>query len=252
VQRAVYADLPRARHHNEEYVYLVVQVLSDPFSLSELDQVDVEISAFLKTPDNACALFGGGQYLCNRCAIFCRQSRSRFSIPIRDLEGKPFQCLACDTLGYCMRTLKLPVAYLVSGTLELGDDSAAAAVDRKYLVERAVGDEDGRLASVGCRRGEPWREGDHVREQVPISQPHREGVRSPVGEARHRQPSGIHWEAIERLLKRPIDKLHVWAVAADQYVLGSPTRLRRKEEASLVGEVEEVADTAPGVAARSM
>ncbi len=75
VQRAVYAYLPRARHAHEEYVNLVVPVLPDTFPLAELDQVDVEIPAFLKAPDNACALFGGGQYLCNRCAIFRGQSR---------------------------------------------------------------------------------------------------------------------------------------------------------------------------------
>jgi hypothetical protein len=151
MQRAVYAHLPKARHAHEEYVNLVVQVLPNPFSLGELDQVDVEIPAFLKTPDNACALFGGGQYLCNRCAIFRRQSRSRFSIPIRDLEGKPFQCLACDAFRYGMRTLKLLVAYLVAGTLEMGDDPAAAAVDQKYLVACAVGNEDGQLDPVGRR-----------------------------------------------------------------------------------------------------
>ena len=82
MQRAVYAHLPRARHADEEYVYLVVQVLPDPFSLGELDQVDVEITALLEAPDNACLLLGGGQYLCNRCAIFRGQSRSRFSIQI--------------------------------------------------------------------------------------------------------------------------------------------------------------------------
>ncbi len=75
MQRAVYAHLPRARHAHEEYVNLVVHVIPDTFSLGELDQVDVEIPAFLKTPDNACAFFGGGQYLCNRCAIFRGQSR---------------------------------------------------------------------------------------------------------------------------------------------------------------------------------
>jgi hypothetical protein len=48
--------------------------------------------------------------------------RSRFSIPIRDPEGKPFQRLAYDAFRYGMRTLKLLVAYLVVGTLELGDD----------------------------------------------------------------------------------------------------------------------------------
>ena len=75
MQRAVYAYLSRARHAHEEYVYLVVHVIPDTFSLSELDQVDVEIPAFLKTPDNACPLFGRGQYLCNRCAIFRGQLR---------------------------------------------------------------------------------------------------------------------------------------------------------------------------------
>ena len=69
VQPSVDAHLPRARHADEEYVYLVVQVLPDAFSLGELDQVDVEIPALLKAPDNACLLLGGGQYLCNRCTI---------------------------------------------------------------------------------------------------------------------------------------------------------------------------------------
>ena len=79
VQRAVYAYLPMSRHAYEEYVYLVVHVITDTFSLGELNQVDVEIRAFLKTPDNACPLFGGGQYLCNRCTIFRRQSRALVS-----------------------------------------------------------------------------------------------------------------------------------------------------------------------------
>ena len=55
------------------------------------------------------------------------------------------------------------------------------------------------------------------------------------------------------MLKRLVDKLHVWTVAADQYVPGPPTRLgRREDEAGLVGEVKEVGDLAPGVATRSM
>jgi hypothetical protein len=70
VRPAVDAHLPRARHTNKEYVYLIVHVLADPFSLIELDEVDVEIAALLQAPDNACPLLGGGQYLCNFCAIF--------------------------------------------------------------------------------------------------------------------------------------------------------------------------------------
>jgi len=55
------------------------------------------------------------------------------------------------------------------------------------------------------------------------------------------------------LLKRLVNKLHVFALAADQYVPGPPTRLgRREDEAGLVGEVKEVGDLAPGVATRSM
>ena len=92
-----------------------------------------------------------------------------------------------------------------------------------------------------------------MREQVPIRSPYRGDVRSPLGEARHHQPSGIHGQAVEHLLKRLIDKFHVFAVAADQYVPGPPTRLGRGEdEAGLVGEVKEVGDLAPGVATRSM
>ncbi len=54
------------------------------------------------------------------------------------------------------------------------------------------------------------------------------------------------------MLKRLVDKLHVWAVAADQYVPGLPRDSRAEDEAGLVGEVKEVGDLAPGVATRSM
>jgi hypothetical protein len=77
---AVDAHLPRARDADEEYVYLVVHVLPDPFALGEPDQVDVEIAAPLEAPDNACPVLGGGQYLYDLYVIFRWQSRSRSSI----------------------------------------------------------------------------------------------------------------------------------------------------------------------------
>jgi len=88
VQPAVDAHLPRARHANKEYVYLVVYVLADPFSLIELNEVDVEIVTLLQAPDNACPLLGGSQYLCNSCAIFRGHPRlpgSRITVVFVDL-----------------------------------------------------------------------------------------------------------------------------------------------------------------------
>ena len=80
MQPSVDAHLPRAQHADEVYVYLIVDVLSDPFSLGKLDQVDVAFAALLEAPDNACPLLGGVQEICNPCVIFRGQSRSRSSI----------------------------------------------------------------------------------------------------------------------------------------------------------------------------
>jgi hypothetical protein len=90
VQRAIYKHFPRPRHAYEEYVYLVVHVIPDTFSLGEVNQVDVEVRASLKTPDNACTPFGGAQYLCNPCVIFRRQFRvlvSQTCFAYRSSEG---------------------------------------------------------------------------------------------------------------------------------------------------------------------
>src|SRR3712207_2019274 len=151
------------------------------------------------------------------------------------------------------RAVELPVVNLVTFALELRHDLAAHLPDREYLVVRTVRDEDGRLAPVARRRGESRRERDHVRKEVPVGQAEGEGVRGPVGETRYRQLLGIHGEAVERLLERPIYELRVRAVAADQHVPGPPARLGCEQDStSLVSEVEEVGDATPGVATRSV
>ncbi len=96
VQPAVYAHLSRPRHANAEYVHLVVHVFPDTFALVEPDQVDVEIAALPEAPDNTRSLLGGGQYLCNLCAVFLGQSRSRFSTSL----GAPTSFVGPDRLLY--------------------------------------------------------------------------------------------------------------------------------------------------------
>jgi hypothetical protein len=88
---------------------------------------------------------------------------------ILGLRGKPFQCLACDGLGHGMATIELPVADLVSGAFELGNDPSAAAVDWQHVVVHPVRNEDARgsLPPRWCR--EAWRERKHVREEVPTT-----------------------------------------------------------------------------------
>ena len=84
------------------------------------------------------------------------------------IRAVPTQRLAGDGFGHCMGAVELPVADKVTCAIELRDDPSAAALDREHPVARPVGDEDGRLAPVVRRRDEPWREGDQVREEVPV------------------------------------------------------------------------------------
>ena len=51
-----------------------------------------------------------------------------------------------------------------------------------------------------CGDNQPRRERDHVREQLPVGQAQRDGVRGPVGEPFDRHPSGVHSYPVERLL----------------------------------------------------
>src|SRR5215207_10344188 len=102
-----------------------------------------------------------------------------------------------------MWAVELPVANPVTCAIELRDDPSATALDREHPVTRPMGDEDGRLAPALCRCHEPRREGDQVREEVPVGQAEREGVGGPVGEARYRQPPSIKRQTLERPRQRP-------------------------------------------------
>src|SRR5918997_643461 len=65
--------------------------------------------------------------------------------------GEPVRGLASDLGWDHVAALELPVAHLVAGVLEPGDDSAAAAVDRQPPVPCSVGDEDPRAAPPAGR-----------------------------------------------------------------------------------------------------
>src|SRR5918997_3254374 len=103
------------------------------------------------------------------------------------LGGKPLQRLACDRSRHGMGTVELPIADLVSSALELGNDPSAAAVDWQHVVVHPVRNEDARGSLPPCWCREAWRERKHVREEVPIGQADREGVRGPIGDTLHRQ-----------------------------------------------------------------
>src|SRR3712207_8646092 len=57
-------------------------------------------------------------------------------------------------------------SYLVAGAFELRDDPAAAGVDREPPVLGPMRDEDTRRAHLTAWHQEPWRESEHVREQI--------------------------------------------------------------------------------------
>src|SRR5215203_1044065 len=105
--------------------------------------------------------------------MVCLPRRRRLS-PL-GLGGKPLQCLVCDGLGHGMGTVELPVADIVALALELGNDPSAAAVDWQHVVVHPVRDEDAWGSFPPRWRCEPWRERDHVREQVPVGKADREG-----------------------------------------------------------------------------
>src|SRR3954449_12989299 len=92
------------------------------------------------------------------------------------IRAEPTQRLAGDGFGHCMGAVELPVADTVTCVVELRDYPSAAALDREHPVARPVGDEDGRLAPVVRWRHDPWREGDQVREEVPVGQAKRESI----------------------------------------------------------------------------
>ena len=117
-----------------------------------------------------------------------------------------------------MAAFELAVAYLVSGAFELGNDSAAAGVDREPSVPGPVRDKDTRRARLACWCKESRRKGDYAREEVAVRNYEREGVGGTVGEARYRQLPGIQCQAVEHLIQRPVDELEVWAVASHEHV----------------------------------
>src|SRR3712207_3047865 len=99
------------------------------------------------------------------------------------LRDEPAHGLKGDLGRNDVAALELPVADLVAGPLESGNDNTAAAVDREPPVARAVGDEDAREALTSRRRYEPRRERQHVRKEIPVGDSQRERVGGPVGVA---------------------------------------------------------------------
>src|SRR5215207_241906 len=138
--------------------------------------------------------------------------------------SEPGSRLTSDARRYHVAALELAVAYLVSGAFEPGDDPAAAGVDREPRVVGAVRDEDTRRASLaGCRK-KPWREGEHVREQVAVRYTEGESVGSPVGVASDRHARGIYRAAGEGVPQRSVDGFDVRTVSpsAKDRVPGRP------------------------------
>src|SRR5215204_1187247 len=104
--------------------------------------------------------------------VSCSHAGARRGAYIRptSIRVEPMQRLAGDGFGHSVGAIELPVAYLVTCVIELRDDPSTAALDREHPVARSVRDEDGRLAAAARRRHEPRREGDQVREEVPVGQ----------------------------------------------------------------------------------
>src|SRR5215207_8222663 len=127
---------------------------------------------------------------------------------------------------------ELAVAYLVAGALQPGDDPAAAAVDREPPVPGAVRDEDARRARLAGRCKEPRREGEHVREEVAVGQPEREGVGGSVGVASHAEALRIDLAACEGVPQRPVDGRDVLTVAptCEDQIPGGPARAGREQD----------------------
>src|SRR5215211_8379719 len=86
------------------------------------------------------------------------------SVPI----GEPDRCLPRDRGRYHVAAFELAVAYLISGSFKLGDYPATAGVDREPPVLGPVRGKDTRRARLTCWCQKPWREGEHVREQVTV------------------------------------------------------------------------------------
>ena len=101
------------------------------------------------------------------------------------LPSEPIRGLVRDLGREHMAALELSVAYAVAGALETRDDGAAAAVDRKPSITRAVRDEDAWRAPLPGWRHKAWRESEHVRKQVPVGDPQRERAGGPIGVSRH-------------------------------------------------------------------
>ena len=104
-----------------------------------------------------------------------------------------------------MAAFELVVAYLVAGAFKLGHDPAAARVNGEPPVLGAVRDEDARRTHLTGRCQEPWREGEHVREQVAVRYPDRQGVGAPVGVPSDCHARRINGAAREGMLERSVD-----------------------------------------------
>ena len=67
---------------------------------------------------------------------------------------EPAYGLAPDLRRYHVAALELAVVYLVAGALELGNDPAAAQIDREAPIACAVENEDPRGTLVSRQRNE--------------------------------------------------------------------------------------------------
>src|SRR5829696_6374223 len=93
-------------------------------------------------------------------------------------------------------------------------------------------DEDVRHALLSGWHHEAWREREHVRKQVPVRDPQREGVRSAIGVASYRYARRVDYTQGERLLQGSIDGADVRAVppTPDDEVPRRPLRAKRKQD----------------------